>query len=112
MIISIANQKGGVGKTTSTLNLAAGLQTLGKRVLCIDFDPQCHLGKYIGHIYDKQPTITECLFAAAAFHADFPTEGLIRHSKLDGIDYIPASLKLSKADLVLAQAMFYGRTAI
>lgn len=46
-VISIANQKGGVGKTTTTLNFGVALQTQGKRVLCIDFDPQCHLGKYI-----------------------------------------------------------------
>lgn len=105
MIISIANQKGGVGKTTTTLNLAAGLQRNGKRVLCIDFDPQCHLGKYIGHTYDDGPTITDCLFAKASFAAELPVDGLIRHSLL-GLDYIPASLKLSKADLVLSQAMF------
>ena len=105
MIIAIANQKGGVGKTTTTLNLAAGLRQSGKTVLCIDFDPQCNLGKYIGHVYDDAPTITDCLFARATYQ-DMPEDGLIRHSKHAGIDYIPASLKLAKADLVLAQAMF------
>lgn len=105
-IISIANQKGGVGKTTTTLNLGVALQLQSKRVLCIDFDPQCHLGKYIGHKADDKPTIADCLFAKASYYSTIPTEGLIRHSRFEGLDYVPSSLKLSKADMVLAQAMF------
>lgn len=108
MIISVGNQKGGVGKTTTTMNLAAGLSQIGKSVLCIDFDPQCHLSKYIGHIFDDDPTITDCLFAKASYQM-IPVNGLIRHSRFERIDYIPASLRLSKADLVLAQAMFRER---
>ncbi len=103
-IIAIANQKGGVGKTTTAVNLAAGLKAQGKSVLCLDFDPQCNLGLYLGHEADGSCTITDCLFARAAY-APLPClDGLIRHS-LCGIDYIPASLRLSKADMQLAQAM-------
>ena len=105
-IISVGNQKGGVGKTTTTLNLGVALQTQGKRVLCVDFDPQCHLGKYIGHKVDNKPTIADCLFAKASYYSAIPIEGLIRHSSFEGLDYIPSSLKLSKSDMVLAQAMF------
>jgi len=102
--IAIANQKGGVGKTTTTVNLAAGLQALGKRVLCLDFDPQCHLAKYLGYQNDGGCCITDFIFAAATYTPIPSAAGLIRRSGA-GIDYIPSSLRLSKAETVLAQAM-------
>lgn len=106
--IAIANQKGGVGKTTTAVNVAAGLVSQGKKVLCLDFDPQCNLAKYLGHKFDKLPTITDHIFAKASYMDPPSPEGLIRHSKA-GIDYIPSSLRLSKAETVLAQAMFRER---
>lgn len=107
-IIAIANQKGGVGKTTSTVNLAAGLVRLGKKVLCIDFDPQTHLSKYLGHKFDGGPTITDFIFAKTDYLELPPTDGLIRHTRF-GIDYIPSSLRLSKGERALAHAMFPER---
>lgn len=107
-IIATANQKGGVGKTTTTVNIAAGLVSLGKRVLCIDFDPQCHLSKYLGHQFDGGPTITDFIFAKCDYLELPSTHGLIRHTS-HGIDYIPSSLRLSKGERALAHAMFPER---
>lgn len=103
-IIAIANQKGGVGKTTTAVNLAAGLKAQGKSVLCVDFDPQCNLGAYLGHKPDGEITITDLLQSKVMYQPLPPTEHLIRTSE-SGIDYIPASLKLSKVEMSLTQLM-------
>lgn len=107
-IIAIANQKGGVGKTTTAVNMAAAMEQAGHCVLLLDFDPQANLGTYLGHKPDGRPTITDYLFAKASYAPLPPAEGAIRTAAC-GLDYIPSSLSLSKADLVLSQAMFRER---
>ncbi|NLJ15995.1 MAG: AAA family ATPase [Clostridiales bacterium] len=56
-IIAISNQKGGVGKTTTAMNLGSALQIAGYRVLLVDLDPQANLSSYLGFEDDEKPTI-------------------------------------------------------
>lgn len=101
-IISFANQKGGVGKTTSCANLAAALAKAGKKVLAIDFDPQANLSSFLGiSPVDGCPTIAGYLEAAA--QGESPTLA-VQHTR-EGFDLIPSHVDLSRADLYLVQTM-------
>lgn len=91
-IIAIANHKGGVGKTTSAINIGAGLSNMGKRVLLIDLDPQANLSQSLGI---REPV--ETIYGAL--------RGLHKLQPLQiypGLDLIPSTLDLSGADLELS----------
>lgn len=90
-IISIANFKGGVGKTTSVLNIGAGLHRLGRRVLLVDMDPQHNLTQSTGA--DQ----TWSMYGALRGEYALPTVAL-----RDGFDTVPASLDLIKSEIELA----------
>lgn len=103
-IIAIAIQKGGSGKTTTALNLAAAFREMGKHVLLIDLDPQCNLTQSMGIRNDPKPSIYDILDQEAS--GDSPDmHDIIRD--VNGIPFVPASLELAKAELKLVSV--YGR---
>ena len=92
-VISIANNKGGVGKTTTVINLGAGLQKLNKRTLLIDLDPQANLSQSLRIINTREANIYKSIRGEAPLD---PVE------ILPGLDAIPSTLDLSGAEVELA----------
>lgn len=99
-IISICSEKGGVGKTTTTANLAGGLVKLGKKVLVVDLDQQQNASFALGFIKDGLPTAAELIYnTVAGINTDY--ESSIRHSE-NGVDYIPSSPMLTNITSTIA----------
>lgn len=95
-IIALCNQKGGVGKTTSTINLAGALAEYDRKVLCVDFDPQGALSAGLGVRSFDVPTVYEILMGK-----NTDVRSVIQHSTTPGIDVIPANIDLSAAEINL-----------
>ena len=95
-IIAVANQKGGVGKTTTCANLGIGLAQAGKKVLLIDGDPQGSLTISLGHPQpDKLPfTLSDAMGRILMDEPIKPGEGILHHP--EGVDLMPADIQLSE----------------
>lgn len=95
-IIALCNQKGGVGKTTTSINLAAALAEYGRKVLAVDFDPQGALSAGLGIPTHDIPTVYDLLLDTKRDAHD-----AIVHTGVDGLDLIPANIDLSAAEVHL-----------
>jgi chromosome partitioning protein len=95
-IIAVANQKGGVGKTTTAINLAAALTETGKRVLLVDIDPQGNASTGLGIEPEQRGLTTYDLMIEDAALAD-----VIRPTSVDGLFLCPSTTDLSSADIEL-----------
>ena len=96
-VIAVANQKGGVGKTTSTVSLGAALAEYGRRVLLLDFDPQGALSVALGiRTHDLDVTVYNLLTDSSCTVAD-----VLVHTQVDGLDLLPSNIDLSAAEMQL-----------
>lgn len=95
-IVSIANQKGGVGKTTSSVNLAACLAYVGQKILLVDIDPQGNATSGVGI---EKADVNQCIYDVLVDDVD--AADVIKSAKVENLDVIPATIQLAGAEIEL-----------
>ena len=104
-IIAVANQKGGVGKTTSTVNIGIGLANEGKKVLLIDADPQGSLSISLGVAEPDKLDYTLANILMDVVNEDDLSENLGIMNHKEGVDFIPSNIELSGLEVSLVNVM-------
>ena len=104
-VIALANQKGGTGKTTTTVNLGIGLAALGKKVLLVDADAQGNLTDSLGYQEPDNLPVSLAIVLNKIIDEKFskPDEGILHHA--EGVDLMPGNIELSAIEVSLVNTM-------